>query len=92
MTLCTPYDKTGSGGHDGTVQRSSARTAHDVECQTVDRAQITLATNYVSDESKRNRVLPGMELIADIKTGKKTLLEFLLKPVVKALSESFRER
>ena len=33
-----------------------------------------------------------MEVIADVKTGKKTLLEFLLKPVVKALSESFRER
>jgi len=33
-----------------------------------------------------------MEVIADVKTGKKTLLAFLLKAVVKALSESFRER
>lgn len=37
-------------------------------------------------------MLPGMEAVADVRTGEKTLLEFLLKPVVKALEESFRER
>ena len=46
----------------------------------------------MGNDETRNVVLPGMEVVADIQTGEKTLLEFLLKPVVKALQESFRER
>jgi len=88
----TAFDYTRYGGIDGIIQGFSATTVQDEEGNTFYRARIKLAKNYVGDDPKRNRVLPGMEVIADIKTGKKTLLEFLLKPVVKALSESFRER
>lgn len=88
----TAFDYTRYGGIDGIIQGFSATTVQDEEGNTFYRARIKLAKNYVGDDPERNRVLPGMEVIADIKTGKKTLLEFLLKPVVKALSESFRER
>ena len=88
----TAFDYTRYGGIDGIIQGYSATTVQDEEGNTFYRARIKLAKNYVGDDPERNRVLPGMEVIADIKTGKKTLLEFLLKPVVKALSESFRER
>ncbi len=88
----TAFDYTRYGGIDGTIQGFSATTVQDEEGNTFYRARIKLAKNYVGDDPERNRVLPGMEVIADVKTGKKTLLEFLLKPVVKALSESFRER
>lgn len=88
----TAFDYTRYGGIDGIIQGFSATTVQDEEGNTFYRARIKLAKNYVGDDPARNRVLPGMEVIADIKTGKKTLLEFLLKPVVKALSESFRER
>ncbi|WNJ98154.1 HlyD family type I secretion periplasmic adaptor subunit [Thalassospiraceae bacterium LMO-JJ14] len=88
----TAFDYTRYGGIDGIIQGFSATTVQDEEGSTFYRARIKLAKNYVGDDPERNRVLPGMEVIADIKTGKKTLLEFLLKPVVKALSESFRER
>ncbi|MEX0695143.1 MAG: HlyD family type I secretion periplasmic adaptor subunit [Rhodospirillales bacterium] len=88
----TAFDYTRYGGINGTIQGFSATTVQDEEGNTFYRARIKLAKNYVGDDPDRNRVLPGMEVIADVKTGKKTLLEFLLKPVVKALSESFRER
>ncbi len=88
----TAFDYTRYGGIDGIIQGYSATTVQDEEGNTFYRTRIKLAKNYVGDDPERNRVLPGMEVIADIKTGKKTLLEFLLKPVVKALSESFRER
>lgn len=88
----TAFDYTRYGGIDGVIQGYSATTVQDEEGNTFYRARIKLDKNYVGDDPERNRVLPGMEVIADIKTGKKTLLEFLLKPVVKALSESFRER
>lgn len=88
----TAFDYTRYGGIDGVIEGFSATTVQDEEGNTFYRARIRLAKNYVGDNPERNRVLPGMEVIADLKTGKKTLLEFLLKPVVKALSESFRER
>lgn len=35
---------------------------------------------------------PGMTVLADIRTGEKTLSEYLIKPIYKAFSEAFRER
>ncbi len=74
------------------IEGISATTVQDEEGETFYRARVKLNKNYVGDNPDRNLVLPGMEVLVDIKTGKKTLLEFLLKPVVKAFSENFRER
>lgn len=45
--------------------------------------------NKFSDEIKIN---PGMTVTVDIKTGKRTVLAYLTKPVTKTLSESLREK
>ncbi len=37
-------------------------------------------------------ILPGMSLEAEIKTGTKTLAEYLLKPIVSSAREAMRER
>jgi adhesin transport system membrane fusion protein len=37
-------------------------------------------------------ILPGMTSQLDIRTGDRTLMDFLLKPLRKTLSESFQER
>ena len=37
-------------------------------------------------------IAPGMEATVDIHTGSKSVLDYLLKPVIRAQSESFRER
>jgi HlyD family secretion protein/adhesin transport system membrane fusion protein len=39
-----------------------------------------------------NRVTPGMTVQADIKTGKKTLLQTLIRPVYNAWYGAFREK
>ena len=88
----TAFDYTRYGGIDDIISGFSATTVQDDEGNTFYRARVKLAKNYVGNDPQRNRVLPEMEVIADVKTGKKTLLEFLLKPFVKAFSESFRER
>ena len=72
------------------IEGISATTVQDEEGETFYRARVKLNKNYVGDNPDRNLELPGMEVLVDIKTGKKTLLEFLLKPVVKAFSENFR--
>ena len=37
-------------------------------------------------------VIPGMTAVVDILTGKKTVLQYLLKPVLRARERALRER
>jgi adhesin transport system membrane fusion protein len=37
-------------------------------------------------------IMPGMTAQVDIRTGQRTLMDYLLKPLKKTLSESFGER
>ena len=43
-------------------------------------------------DGKHIPISPGMNITAEIKTGKRRLIEFLLSPVQKMGSESLRER
>jgi adhesin transport system membrane fusion protein len=37
-------------------------------------------------------IIPGMVASVDILTGKKTILSYLLKPIIRARAEALRER
>ena len=41
---------------------------------------------------KRIRLSPGMNLTAEIKTGQRRVIEYLLSPIQRATAESLRER
>ena len=43
-------------------------------------------------DGKRVNISPGMNITAEIKTGKRRIIEYLLSAVQKAGSESLRER
>ena len=43
-------------------------------------------------DGKRVNLSPGMNITAEIKTGQRRIIEFLLSPVQRAGSESLRER
>jgi len=88
------YDFTRYGDIVGTIERISATTFTD-DKQGGDafyKAHIRLEKNFVGNDPKRNLVVPGMTVTADVRTGEKTLAEYLLKPIYKAMSEAFRER
>ena len=53
---------------------------------------VRLERPYVGADPERNRILPGMTVQADIDTGSKTLLQYLLKPVYSSMDAAFRER
>ena len=53
---------------------------------------IGLERNYIGANPDDNRILPGMTVQADLKTGEKTLVEYLLKPIYLSMEQSFRER
>lgn len=55
-------------------------------------ATLTLAAHAIDVDGKAIRLAPGMNLTAEIKTGKRRVIEYLLSPVHSHVSESIRER
>lgn len=55
-------------------------------------ATLTLAHNTINVDGKPIRLTPGMNVTAEIKTGKRRVIEYLLSPVQSYAKESLRER
>jgi hemolysin D len=55
------------------------------------RVQLDQQT-LVDPQGNRLRITPGMQVVVEINQGKRTVLEYLLSPVQKAVSEAARER
>ena len=55
-------------------------------------ATLTLSQKDMLIDGKRIRLSPGMNITAEIKTGRRRVIEYLLSPVQRAGSESLRER
>ena len=55
-------------------------------------ARLTLSHKDMLIDGKRVNLSPGMNITAEIKTGKRRVIEYLLSPVQRAGSESLRER
>ncbi|AVS86456.1 HlyD family type I secretion periplasmic adaptor subunit [Paracidovorax avenae] len=55
-------------------------------------ALLRLETNHIAVDGKDIRLAPGMNLTAEIKTGQRRVIDYLLSPIQKAGSESLRER
>jgi hemolysin D len=51
-----------------------------------------MAVNQINVDGKAIRLAPGMNVTAEIKTGKRRVIDYLLSPVQRAGSESLRER
>ena len=86
------YDFARYGAIDGRLERISATTFEDEEGRPYYKGRMALDRPYLGDQPDRNLVLPGMTVTADINTGRKTLLAYLVKPVYTALDRGFRER
>ncbi len=86
------YDYARYGGVPGTLTGVSASTFIGEDGAPFYKGFVELERGYVGANPKRNHVLPGMTIHADIKTGSKTLLQYLLKPLYASVDESFHER
>ncbi len=56
------------------------------------KAQIKLKHQHLTRDDKTFRLLPGMQVVAEIHLGSRSILEYLLSPVQKTVSEAGRER
>ena len=48
--------------------------------------------NYIGKNVGELPITPGMQATVEIHTGKKTVMDFLIKPVLKLREEAFKER
>lgn len=55
-------------------------------------ATLVLAQSRLNIDGKAVHISPGMNVTAEIKTGQRRVIDFLLSPIVKAGRESLRER
>ena len=86
------YDPQRFGTVHGTVEQISPSTYFDEERQPYYKAQIKLAKKYLGSQPDKYRLIPGMTVQADIRTGEKTVLDYLLKPVYRGFQNAFQER
>lgn len=80
------------GAIDAILTDVSASSFMDEQGNAYFKGYIELPQNYVGTDPAANRITPGMTLVADIKTGEKTLMQYLTRPIKNALNTSFRER
>ncbi len=89
------YDSSIFGSLRGKVVRIGADAVVDPNDPRADpyfEVYVETERNYLGKPEERLTISPGMTADASIQTGKRTLMEYVLKPVVKTLDKSLRER
>ena len=86
------FDPSIFGVAKGEVQHLSATTFTDEDGQPYYKAVVKLDEGHIGTGSKKRLILPGMVVEADIITGHKSLVKYLLAPVYRSLDRAFSER
>ncbi|MCH2547984.1 MAG: HlyD family type I secretion periplasmic adaptor subunit [Alphaproteobacteria bacterium] len=87
------YDYARYGGLQGKVISVSADTHSDPKTgESYFLVKIRTDHNFLGNEATNFPITTGMQATTEIHTGKKTVMEYILKPVIKVTNESFRER
>jgi adhesin transport system membrane fusion protein len=89
----TAYDFSIFGGLVGKVSNISADSLLDEHTgQPYYQVRVATEKAALEKDGKSYSIIPGMICSVDIKTGQKTILDYLLKPINKAREEALRER
>jgi adhesin transport system membrane fusion protein len=92
MVKFSAYDYTIYGGLKANLELISADTITDEEGKSFYLIQVRTNKNHLGSDAHPLLIIPGMIATVDIITGEKSVLDYLLKPVLKARSEALRER
>ena len=74
------------------VSSVSADAVNDDKRGAIFPATLSLGVDSIAVDGKRIRLSPGMNVTAEIKTGRQRVIDYLLSPVQTALSQSLGER
>jgi len=88
----TAYDFTIYGGLDAKLEHISADSITDEQGNSFYLVRLRTNKNHLGPETDPLPIIPGMVASVDILTGKKTILAYLLKPVLRAKYMALREQ
>lgn len=89
----TAYDYSIYGGLEAKVEQISADAIENERKELFFRVRLRTDKNYlIGKDGGELQIIPGMTATVDILTGKKTVLDYLLKPILKARDTALSER
>jgi len=88
----TAYDFSIYGGLKAKVIDISVDTIEDDKKNEFYYVNLISEKNYLGNENKKLPIIPGMTASVDILTGKKSVLDYLLKPILKTKNNALTER
>jgi adhesin transport system membrane fusion protein len=89
----TAYDYSIYGGLDAVLEQISADAIENDKKELFFRVRLRTDKNFlVGKQGEQLPIIPGMTASVDILTGQKTVLDYLLKPILKARETALTER
>ena len=92
MVKFTAYDFTIYGGLEAELEHISADSLVDEQGNSYYLVRVRTKQNYIKGKKGQLPIMPGMVVSVDIMTGKKTILSYLLKPMLRVQQTALRER
>lgn len=92
MVKVSAYDFSIYGGLEGKLESISADTIEDKRGDFHYLVKVRTQKTAITHNNEILPIIPGMMVTADILIGKKTVLDYLLKPILKAKQNALRER
>lgn len=86
------YEFSRYGTVPGLLENVSATTFVTPDGRAFYKTKVKLERTYVGKDPARNIIMPGMTVQADIITGSRTVLQYLLKPIYVSRLTAFHER
>ena len=86
------YDFSIHGGLDGVVIGISPDTITDEDGETFYLIRVKTQKSYLGTEENPLKIIPGMVSDVDIITGEKTIMQYILKPILKSKQYVFTEK
>ena len=92
MVKFSAYDFAIHGGLNGKLTHISADTITNEKGESHYLVRIKTEKTHLGTDAKPLPIMVGMTVSVDIITGKKTVLDYILKPILKAKQSALRER
>jgi len=92
LVKISTFDYLRYGGLEGTIKHVAADSSADQSGQQFFKMIVETSKNQLEIGDRSYRIKPGMETLVDVKIGVRSVLSYLIKPVLKLRHEAFRER
>lgn len=92
LVKITAYDFSLYGGLDGQVEQIGADSITDEKGETFYLIRVRTGSNQLRHGDRNLPIIPGMVAQVDVKTGSKTVLTYIIKPLTRMRQDALHER